>query len=165
MTTERFSRHTRVAFADESAYNVRRFRSLAIVTAAKAQVDELAEAVSNLLASSNVRELKWSELNGARQRFAAEKVLAWAVDAVADRSITLDALVWDTHDTRHRVVGRDDVANLHRMYPASSRPSRRPSLKRRRHRRTVRRLHPKRSAMTSLATPSAASSTIFARST
>ena len=30
--------------------------------------------------------------------------------------LAIDALVWDTHDARHAVMRRDDVANLHRMY-------------------------------------------------
>lgn len=116
MTAARVSHHTRVAFADKSSYNFGRFRSLALITAARDQVDALTSEAASLLASSSVREMKWAQLRSARERFAADKLLAWAVEAAVDRRLTIDALVWDTHDTRHHVLGRDDVANLHRMY-------------------------------------------------
>ena len=32
------------------------------------------------------------------------------------RKIRIDILAWDTHDQRHAIHGRDDVANLERMY-------------------------------------------------
>ena len=63
-----------------------------------------------------MNELKWSLLNSARDRHAAEKIITWAVDRAAEGRLTIDALVWDTHDARHALMRRDDVANLHRMY-------------------------------------------------
>jgi hypothetical protein len=116
MTVPRISLHTRVAFADESRHNVGRFRSLALITAARDHVDSLTSEVAGLLASSSVKEMKWSRLRSARERFAAEKLLTWAVEAAVARRLSIDALVWDTRDSRHHVLGRDDVANLHRMY-------------------------------------------------
>lgn len=110
------SRHTRVAFSDESSYNVGRFRSLAVVTVGRTDSDVLSRQVAALLRESGVAEVKWSEVRGARERLAAAKLLLWAVDRACKGRLTLDTLVWDTHDDRHRVVGRDDIANLHRMY-------------------------------------------------
>ena len=60
MTAARVSHHTRVAFADKSSYNFGRFRSLALITAARDQVDALTSEAASLLASSSVREMKWA---------------------------------------------------------------------------------------------------------
>jgi hypothetical protein len=116
MIADRYSHHTHVAFADESSHNIGRYRSLALVTCARGDVDALVAEAAALLASSNVHELKWSSLNSARDRHAAEKIATWAVDRAAERRLAIDALVWDTHDARHAVMRRDDAANLHRMY-------------------------------------------------
>jgi hypothetical protein len=116
MVVGHFTRHTHVGFADESSHNIGRYRSLGLITAAREEVDNLSTEVAELLAASSVRELKWTSLNSARDRLAAEKVISWAVDRAAEQRLAIDALVWDTHDSRHSVVRRDDVANLHRMY-------------------------------------------------
>jgi len=116
MIADRYSRHTHLAFADESSHNIGRYRSLGLVTCAREDVDVLTAEAAQILASSNVHEMRWSLLNSARDRHAAEKVITWAVDCAAERRLAIDALVWDTHDARHAVMRRDDVANLHRMY-------------------------------------------------
>jgi hypothetical protein len=103
MVSERYSRHTHVAFSDESSHNTGRYRSLGLVTAARDAMDELTEEAAQLLASSRVRELKWSDLSTAKDRFAAKKIITWVVDAAAARRLAVDALVWDTHDERHAV--------------------------------------------------------------
>ncbi|WP_324716668.1 hypothetical protein U7230_15160 [Carboxydochorda subterranea] len=43
-------------------------------------------------------------------------MLSCAVKAVLEHRVRVDVLVWDKHDRRHQVPGRDDVANLARMY-------------------------------------------------
>ena len=30
--------------------------------------------------------------------------------------IRIDTLIWDTHDSRHSIIGRDDIANFERMF-------------------------------------------------
>ena len=104
-----YSRHTHVALADESSHNIGRYRSLGLVTCAREDVDVPSAEAAQLPASSSVHELKWSLLNSARDRHAAEKVITWAVDCAAGRRLAIDALVWDTHDARHAVMRRDDV--------------------------------------------------------
>jgi hypothetical protein len=110
------SRHTHVAFADESSHNIGRYRSLGLITAARGEAGALTAEAAAILAASGVRELKWTSLNSARDRLAARKIITWAVDRAAAHHLAIDALVWDTHDARHAVMRRDDSANLHRMY-------------------------------------------------
>ena len=69
-----------------------------------------------ILKESNLTEFKWNKLRSARERFAAFKLVELAVNKVMTGVLRLDILVWDTHDSRHRVAKRDDIANLHRMY-------------------------------------------------
>jgi len=107
---------THVGFSDESNWNVGRFRSLGLVTAPIAYVDELETELRRLLETSNVREFKWKSLDGAKQRFAAKKMCTFAVDKACAMQLRVDVLVWDIQDSRHSVHGRDDIANLQRMY-------------------------------------------------
>ena len=40
----------------------------------------------------------------------------FAIKAVLEKSIRIDSLMWDIDDSRHKISGRDDTANLCRMY-------------------------------------------------
>jgi len=107
---------THVGFADESHWNVGRFRSLGLITTSVNAVDALENELGRLLDESEVPEFKWKELTGARERFAGQKLCRFAVDNACARRLRVDVLVWDIEDSRHTVPGRDDVANLQRMY-------------------------------------------------
>lgn len=107
---------THVAFGDESNYMQGRYRSVAVVAMTLATAASHTDQVAELLRDSDVREMKWVALRSARERHAALKLVRWTLQRVLERSLTVDALVWDTHDSRHRVLHRDDIANLHRMY-------------------------------------------------
>ena len=106
---------THVAYADE-AYTDHRYRSIAVVTLEAAHSEEVTSELASILARSQVAELKWTKIRQARDRFAAIHV----IDAVLARAIQshlrVDVLVWDTEDSRHKILDRDDIANLQRMY-------------------------------------------------
>jgi hypothetical protein len=63
-----------------------------------------------------VCEFKWKRLKGAKERFAAEKLCKFTVEKACTGQLRVDVLVWDIEDSRHRVPGRDDIANLERLY-------------------------------------------------
>jgi len=105
-----------VAYADESQYNVGRYRGVALVTMPADQAVTVQQELQRLLRESDLTEFKWKQLNGAKQRFAAVKMLRCAVRAAVAGTARVDALTWDTWDSRHDLRGRDDIANLHRMY-------------------------------------------------
>lgn len=107
---------THVGFADESHWNTGRFRSLGLVTTSVAELDSLNPNLRKLLAESGVREFKWKALNGAKERFAAQKLCDFAVQKACEGVLRVDVLVWDIEDSRHKVPLRDDIANLQRMY-------------------------------------------------
>lgn len=110
------ARVTHVGFSDESNWNKGRFRSLGLVTLPLGVLDQLEKELQRLLKESGVNEFKWKNLTGAKERFAADKMCRFAIDKASAGKLRVDVLVWDIQDSRHEVRGRDDVANLQRMY-------------------------------------------------
>ncbi|ACL26145.1 DUF3800 domain-containing protein [Chloroflexus aggregans] len=107
---------THVGFADESYWNTGRFRSLGMVTLPLDCLQAMESEVRQLLDESQVKEFKWKKLDGAKERFAAEKLCRFAVDKACAGQFRVDVLVWDIEDSRHKIARRDDIANLGRMY-------------------------------------------------
>lgn len=107
---------THLGFSDESNWNVRRFRSLGLVTLPLQFLADFEKGLKSLLEESGVAEFKWKKLRGARERFAAEKMCRFAINWAIKGKLRVDVLIWDINDSRHRVAGRDDTANLERMY-------------------------------------------------
>jgi hypothetical protein len=107
---------THVGFADESYWNTGRFRGLGVVTLSLDWLKSLDGEARCLLDKSGVLEFKWKNLGGAKERFAAEKLCRFAVEKASAGQLRVDVLVWDIEDSRHKIAGRDDIANLERMY-------------------------------------------------
>jgi hypothetical protein len=107
---------THVAFGDESHWNIGRYRGLGLVTLKVEDLELLRAELIDLLEESEIKEFKWKKLKSARDRFAALKLCNFAVKVACQGRLRVDVLTWDTHDSRHRVRDRDDVANLQRMY-------------------------------------------------
>jgi len=109
-------RITHVGFSDESNWNSGRFRSLSLVTLPSEALVTASGELRNLLNDSGVAEFKWKKLRGARERFAAIKMSDFAVKYAHAGILRIDVLIWDINDSRHNIQGRDDIANLQRMY-------------------------------------------------
>lgn len=109
-------RITHIGFSDESNWNQGRFRSIGLVTTLVDKLTTLNDELKKLLEESQVTEFKWKNLAGARERFAANKLVAFAVEKASARKVRIDVLIWDIEDSRHKVAGRDDIDNLARMY-------------------------------------------------
>lgn len=107
---------THIAFADEKGYNEGRYRGISLISLEKTNADLFRADMQRLLKESDVREFKWEKLGSARERFAAIKLLDFAIEKTNNRIMRIDTLTWDTEDRRHKVKGRDDIANLQRMY-------------------------------------------------
>jgi hypothetical protein len=105
---------THVAYSDETHHNVGRFKGIGVVTAALNHATQASEEVKAILATANVNELKWEKLRTARDRLAAIRITDWLFTKI--NVLRVDVLTWDIEDPRHRLHGRDDVANMQRMY-------------------------------------------------
>ena len=77
---------------------------------------DLSDNLKQIITKSNITEFKWVDLRSARSRFAAQKMLDFSIQNALDDLLRFDILIWDTEDKRHKVQGRDDIANLQRMY-------------------------------------------------
>jgi len=107
---------THIAYSDESYTTASRYRSIAAVTLEMPRDRGISQSVKELLKASEVGEFKWEKLRQARERFAALEMIGKTVELSTQGQLRVDVLVWDTHDNRHNIQGRDDVANLQRMY-------------------------------------------------
>ena len=68
------------------------------------------------LEQSDIAELKWHKVRTARYRQTAIDVVDRLLPHVADRTIRIDVLSWDSKDSRHSVKDPDLEANLQVMY-------------------------------------------------
>lgn len=105
-----------LGFSDESRYNVGQYRAICLVTIRAGSLQSQEEELLSLLDESDVAEFKWSKLKNAKYRWAAEKLIRFAVRRARCGELRVDVLAWDVQDHRHRIAGRDDVANLGRMH-------------------------------------------------
>ncbi len=105
-----------IAFADETKHNQGRFRGISLLSIKETDVESARDKARFLLKDSGVKELKWERLRTAKARFAAKKIIDWIIPLAAQNQLRIDVLTWDINDSRHRIFGRDDLANLGRMY-------------------------------------------------
>jgi hypothetical protein len=107
---------TNIAYADETSYNVGRYRGIALISLNASDLSGLSEELNQIITQSNISEFKWVDLTSARHRFAAQKMFDFSIQSTLNKLIRIDVLTWDTEDKRHKIQGRDDIANLQRMY-------------------------------------------------
>lgn len=104
-------------FSDESYITGgERYQSISSVSLPSESVKVLTNELVRLFVESNVKEFKWAKLANAKYRFAAIKIYEHLINNWILRRLRIDTLIWDTQDKRHDVPGRDDTANLGRMY-------------------------------------------------
>lgn len=107
---------TFAAYSDESSISGERFGSICVVSLPRALESEVSTEVARCLETSDVSEFKWAELNNAKKRFCAGKLIDVVLKYASPDALRVDVVVWDTHDARHAIPGRDDSANLERMF-------------------------------------------------
>ncbi|MFW5720686.1 MAG: DUF3800 domain-containing protein [Candidatus Dojkabacteria bacterium] len=105
-----------VIFTDESNITDSRFQSLCAFSLPKNYVSEFTTIMKQILVSSDVSEFKWQKLKTAKYYFCAEKIIDTIFKHLKQYNIRIDTVVWDTHDSRHTVQSRDDIANYERMF-------------------------------------------------
>lgn len=105
------------AYSDESGCFSERYQAIGIISGDKIILYKLRDELGMILKNQNVNEVKFSEVRTHRPKLkAAQLFVKKAVGFAMQRNIRIDVLLWDTHDKRHAIPGRDDVANLERMY-------------------------------------------------
>lgn len=107
---------THVAYTDESHHNVGHYRAIGMVSLTANLAVELNDRIQELNLESDVRECKWMKLRNAKYRFAIQKIVNLCLDYAKPNQLRIDVLIWDSHDSRHDIKGRDDNKNLQNMY-------------------------------------------------
>lgn len=105
-----------LAFSDEAYYTGHRYRGISVISLPASSLESIRPRLLGDLSSSGISEFEWKKLASARERFAAHKLIDTAVGLALSGHVRIDTVVWDTHDSRHTVQGRDDIKNLERMY-------------------------------------------------
>lgn len=107
---------THVAYSDESQHNIGRYRAIGMISLPVEHIGRISTNIQQELNQSEVAEARWKKIKGARDRFAAQKVINICLQEARQKNIRADVVIWDTHDKRHAIQGRDDNKNLHNMY-------------------------------------------------
>ena len=102
-------------FSDESRHTEGRYRSLAAVSLPAGEVGAVTELLRNALQPDSYGELKWRNIRRAGNKDRAIAAVDVLLAHVAS-GVRVDVLTGDTHDSRHDVPDRDDVANYERMF-------------------------------------------------
>ncbi len=104
-------------FSDESRHTEGRFRSIAAVSLPASLVEDLSAKLSDVMKCAVKGELKWRNVGrgGKKNVPRATATLDFFLSHLCS-GLRLDILIWDTHDPRHAVKARDDVANYSRMF-------------------------------------------------
>jgi hypothetical protein len=105
-----------VAFADEAYYTDGQYRGLGLVSLRYGDYPSVTSKLKSILDESNIKEFKWNKLKSARERYAALKLIRYAIEIVHTGILRFDLLTWDIMDSRHTIERRDEICNLHRMY-------------------------------------------------
>src|SRR5262245_24094598 len=82
-------------YSDESSYNYGAVRGVGAVSLRLHDAARLCESLSDLLHTSDLRELKWERVRTARTVFAAQKTLSWALDRALAGELWVETLIWD----------------------------------------------------------------------
>lgn len=105
------------AYSDESGCFSERYQAIGIISGDKGHLYELRDELGRILRKQKVNEVKFSEVRTLKPKLeAAQAFIKKGVYFACQKKIRIDVLFWDTHDRRHSIPGRDDVANLERMY-------------------------------------------------
>jgi hypothetical protein len=107
---------THVAYADEASFNYGRVRGVSLVSAGSPDAAPLSAEVRALLDASGIGESKWEKVRSARRRLAAERTLAWTVEAALSGRLRVDVLTWDTGEGADSRPGLPYLTTLRRRY-------------------------------------------------
>lgn len=107
---------THLAFSDESHQNIGRYRGVSLMSLEKKHYRNINDKFKLLLDNRRVGELKWNKVRNDKKRSVAASLLTESVNCALLGLLRVDVLIWDIEDNRHKIRGRDDVANLQRMY-------------------------------------------------
>lgn len=104
-------------YSDESNIEDKRYTSICAISGNCKNLNELKQKLFDILNNNKINELKFSEIKLHVPKInTAEQFINIAVKFVVCKKIRIDILTYDLQDSRHNILGRDDIENLERMY-------------------------------------------------
>ena len=62
------------------------------------------------------KTFKWNKFNSIKKVYALEEFLEYLFGLMSRNMIHITTIIWDIHDSRHEILGRDDKKNLSLMH-------------------------------------------------
>lgn len=89
-----------------------------MVVISKEHCSEIDGRLNEILSKYNLKSktFKWNKLNSMDKVSALEEFLEYLFKLMVDNLVFIHTIIWDIQDSRHDVVGIDDIENLSRMY-------------------------------------------------
>lgn len=104
-------------YSDESKHSTGRFRAISALSGRKEYLDKLRRNLLYELERVEVSEAKWDGVKSYPPKIIiAKRFIDRIFDYIINNEVRIDTIIWDTYDSRHNIVGRDDVKNFHIMY-------------------------------------------------
>jgi len=104
-------------WCDESRYNQGKYRAISIFSHQKEDTDYLISGIGEIVEKSGITEMKWKHVKNDKKSKVVKDSLDFLIRTIKQRKkIRVDVLIWDVEDSRHKVMGRDDIMNLQVMY-------------------------------------------------
>ncbi len=104
-------------YTDESSSESGRFKSICAISGLNDSLRELENKLKEKINSYRLLELKFSKVKTHSPKIKCTKdFVSLAIDYASSGKIRVDAIIWDLHDSRHAVQGRDDKENFEKTY-------------------------------------------------
>lgn len=106
-----------VIFSDESGQDANhRYGVICTISGLRKNLLDLHFELQELLKKTKSSEFKFKKVKGVDSLSLAKDMVDVGIKYINLRKIWLHIIVWDKKDSRHKVIGRNDDANLCRMY-------------------------------------------------
>lgn len=107
------------AFTDESNHSDGDYRSIALLEVHEDLIWEVQSKFLSILNKYNIKKItsfKWKKIQNKNKSNALNELLKYLFLLLEEEQIKIEIIIWNIHDSRHEITGRDDSKNLSYMY-------------------------------------------------
>lgn len=107
-----------VAFADETNHTAAsgQYGAIALLTLSRENAKRIHDKLILYQKEHGITEFKWQKTGNSKYNKMAKVLIDVVIEEICKENLRIDILSWDYLDSRHNRKGRDEIANLHRMY-------------------------------------------------
>lgn len=103
-------------FSDESGNREDRFEAIGTISGTESSLRKMSQDVFEILQNNHCKFVEYKKIKSHKYFLSSLGVLDVLFNYINAGKIKITVLVWDKEDTRHKVVGRDDIKNFSIMY-------------------------------------------------